>query len=303
MAASALAPRCRQRPGRSRRPTPGCPDLWRLARSPSSLRRSRRATRCAACSMPCGRSCRARSGVASSPGTRTWACGRRPGDRPGRGSRPSIATASGTPDGYVRYHVDDKWEQRQPRNVLQVDELHALDDEAYADLWRFLIEMDLVATVRAERRSPAERLPWLLTNARAAQMSDSGDGMWLRLLDVPRALAARSYDRTASLVFDVLEDVAGSPTRLLLETSPDGVTCVPTDRSADLACRWRRCPPRTLAAADCATRSSCTARTSTAPVRWPRPTRCSAATTCPGARPASRPLRRPARRARPCCPC
>ncbi|MCY7418074.1 MAG: GNAT family N-acetyltransferase, partial [Chloroflexi bacterium] len=40
---------------------------------------------------------------------------------------------SGTPDGYVRYHVDDKWEQRQPRNVLQVDELLALGDEAYAD--------------------------------------------------------------------------------------------------------------------------------------------------------------------------
>ncbi|MCY7417481.1 MAG: sterol carrier protein domain-containing protein, partial [Chloroflexi bacterium] len=106
---------------------------------------------------------------------------------------------------------------------------------AYADLWRFLLDMDLVATVRAERRSPAERLPSLLTNARAAQMSDSGDGMWLRLLDVPRALEARRYDRTASLVFEVVEGGAGSPTRLLLETSPDGATCVPTDRSADLA--------------------------------------------------------------------
>jgi len=143
--------------------------------------------------------------------------------------------SDGTPDGYVRYHVDEKWEQRQPRNVLQVDELHALGDEAYADLWRFLLEMDLVATVRAERRSPAEPLPWLLTNARAAQMSESGDGMWLRLLDVPRALEARSYDRTLSLVLEVVQGGAGSPTRVLLEASPDGATCVPTDRTADLA--------------------------------------------------------------------
>ncbi len=81
----------------------------------------------------------------------------------------SIMTPPEHPDGYVRYHVDEKWEQRQPRSVLHVDELHALGDEAYVDLWRFVLDLDLVATVRAERRSPAERLPWLLTDARAGR--------------------------------------------------------------------------------------------------------------------------------------
>jgi predicted acetyltransferase len=145
--------------------------------------------------------------------------------------------AAGHPDGYVRYHVDEKWEQRQPRNVLHVDELHALGDAAYADLWRFVLDVDLVVTVRAERRSPAERLPWLLSNARAAQASDVADGLWLALLDVPRALAARSYERTASLVIETVggPGVAGDHrTRVLLDASPEGATCVSTDRAPDL---------------------------------------------------------------------
>src|SRR4029079_13933799 len=60
----------------------------------------------------------------------------------------------GTVDGCARYHADEKWEQRHPRNGLVVDDLHALTDEAYAGLWRFLAAMDWVSTVKAERRHP-----------------------------------------------------------------------------------------------------------------------------------------------------
>jgi predicted acetyltransferase len=145
--------------------------------------------------------------------------------------------AAGTADGYVRYHVDEKWERRQPAHLLHVDELHALTDEAYADLWRFAIEMDLVATVRAERRSPAERLPWLLTNARAAVASDTGDGMWLALLDTSKVLATRNYQSSGSLVLEVRPPTGSpgaAPERLLLDVTPDGATCIPTRRSPDL---------------------------------------------------------------------
>ncbi|HEX5824450.1 MAG TPA: GNAT family N-acetyltransferase, partial [Candidatus Limnocylindrales bacterium] len=49
--------------------------------------------------------------------------------------------ARGTVDGYARYHVEEKWEQRMPRSALLVDDLHALTDEAYAGLWQFLVSM------------------------------------------------------------------------------------------------------------------------------------------------------------------
>ena len=144
--------------------------------------------------------------------------------------------ASGTVDGYVRYsRAEDKWEQGQPRNTVKVDELHALSDEAYVTLWRFLAETDWVATVTAERRSPRERLPWSLANARDARQSDLGDSMWVRLLDVPRALEARTYPGEGSLVLEVVDgEASGGRTRLLLDATVDGATCRPTDRSADL---------------------------------------------------------------------
>ena len=55
---------------------------------------------------------------------------------------------AGEVDGYARYRAEERWEQRQPRNTLQVDELHGLTLEASAALWRFLAEIDWVATVR-----------------------------------------------------------------------------------------------------------------------------------------------------------
>jgi predicted acetyltransferase len=143
--------------------------------------------------------------------------------------------AGGKLDGYARYHVEDKWERRQPLSNLVLDELHALTDDAYAALWRSLAETDWAATIKAEHRTPAERLPWLMTNARAASMSDVGDGMWIRLFDVPRALAARTYDREGSFVLEVVDrEAPDGRLRVLLEAGPAGATCAATDRSADL---------------------------------------------------------------------
>ena len=143
--------------------------------------------------------------------------------------------ADDQPDGYVRYTAESHWERHQPRNLLKVDELHALTDDAYAGLWRFLAEMDWVAAIRAERRSPSERLPWFLTNARAASLEDQGDGLWVRLLDVATALEARAYAVADTIVLDVVdEEVAGGRQRLALEAAPDGARCRPTTRSADL---------------------------------------------------------------------
>jgi predicted acetyltransferase len=148
--------------------------------------------------------------------------------------------ADGTPDGYARYHVEGKWEDRQPRSKLILDELHALTDEAYAALWQFLASIDWVSRIEAEKRHPAERLPWLLTNARAAAVTDVGDGMWLKLLDVPAALAARSWERAGTLILEVIDRDAGEAdgtarrVRVALDASPDGATARATDAGPDL---------------------------------------------------------------------
>ena len=143
--------------------------------------------------------------------------------------------AAGEADGYARYRAEEHWEQRQPRNTLQLDELHGLTLDASAALWRFLAEIDWVATVRASRRSPSDPLPWLLTNGRAAAVSDVGDGIWVRIFDVPRALETRSYEREARVVLEVVDPEApGGRIRVDLDASPAGATCRVTDQSPDL---------------------------------------------------------------------
>ena len=162
------------------------------------------------------------------------------GDAPWKGFVAVHRDDAGTIDGYVRYHADAKWEHRQPRHALIVDELHGLTGEAQVALWRFVASVDLARSIRAERRSPADRLPWLLTNARAAETFEAGDSLWVTLHDIAAALETRTYERSGSLVLEVLvrdageDDAAAGRVRVALDASPDGARAVETERAADL---------------------------------------------------------------------
>jgi predicted acetyltransferase len=92
-----------------------------------------------------------------------------------------------------------------------------------------------VTAVKAPGRSPSDHVPWLLANPRAAVLSGTVDGMWVRIFDIPRALAARTYEHEASLVLEVVDDRApGGAIRVLLDGGPEGATCSVTDRAPDL---------------------------------------------------------------------
>ncbi|OLT23875.1 hypothetical protein BJF78_31450 [Pseudonocardia sp. CNS-139] len=80
-----------------------------------------------------------------------------------------------------------------PDGGLQVTDLHAADVTATAGLWRFLLDVDLVAEVRADLRPVDEPLELLLAVPRACSVTALADETWLRLVDVPAALAAREY--------------------------------------------------------------------------------------------------------------
>ena len=95
--------------------------------------------------------------------------------------------------------------------------------------------MDWVGQIKAERRSPSDRLPWTLVNARAASKSGVGDDLWVRIFDLPRALAARTYESEANVVLEVVDaEATGGRSRVALDAGPDGASCRVTDRSPDL---------------------------------------------------------------------
>ncbi len=143
--------------------------------------------------------------------------------------------AAGEADGYARYRAESKFVDAEPQGTITVDTLVAVTDDAYASLWRFLAESDWVTTVKAEGRPISERLPWFLTNFRAARLSESTEGLWVRIFDIPRALAARSYERSGSLVLDIRDaELDGGRVRLRLDASPTGAKCEPTTDAPDL---------------------------------------------------------------------
>lgn len=77
--------------------------------------------------------------------------------------------------------------------ALRVTDLHAADVAATAGLWRFLLGTDLVTHVEAGMRPLDEPLELLLADPRDRTVTGVEDETWLRLVDVPAALAARAF--------------------------------------------------------------------------------------------------------------
>ena len=87
----------------------------------------------------------------------------------------------------------------------------------------------------APNRPVDDPLPWMLTDPRRLERSVR-DQLWLRLIDVPLALSARSYASDCSVVLDVRDSFCPwNEGRYVLETGPDGAVCKPSNRSPDLA--------------------------------------------------------------------
>jgi predicted acetyltransferase len=113
-------------------------------------------------------------------------------------------SASGEPEGFVNYVV--KGADDFVRHTVEVNYLAAATDEALTALWRFLLELDLVAEVHIRTRGVDEPLPHLVSDIRGARVVGVEDHLWVRILDVPDALTARRYERDGDLVLEVTDD-------------------------------------------------------------------------------------------------
>jgi predicted acetyltransferase len=144
--------------------------------------------------------------------------------------------AAGVVQGTVTYTAKhDTWHNKLPHVTLSVEKLEAATPEAERALWHFLLSVDWVTTLRSGFRAPDDVLPLLLPDPRAARVASNADFLWLRPLDVPRMLEARTYAVPGTLVLD-LHDAAGlAGGRFRLETGPGGAKCAPTTDDADLA--------------------------------------------------------------------
>jgi predicted acetyltransferase len=143
---------------------------------------------------------------------------------------------SGRVDGWISYRVENRWPDGLAANVIKVRMLVGLTTEAEAALWRYLLDLDLAGTIQLHGRPVDDPVRWRLADPRRLRTTHVGDHLWLRLLDLPGALAARRYAVTDALVLEVSDPVRPrNQGRFRLEGGPDGAECQPTRAEPDLA--------------------------------------------------------------------
>lgn len=117
----------------------------------------------------------------------------------------TVHDAAGAARGYATFARKEGWEPTGPAYTVRVREAHALDAAATHALWSFLLDLDLTTTVESPMLPADDPLLHLLVDPRPAGPR-LADNLWVRLVDVPAALAARSYAADVDVVLDVRDD-------------------------------------------------------------------------------------------------
>jgi predicted acetyltransferase len=138
---------------------------------------------------------------------------------------------SGRPDGFVVYEPEEKWDGMRPNSTLKIEDMIWVDGVAERELWRYLLDVDLVARVTGAG-APSSVLRSVLKDGRAAKVAGRWDHIWARILDVPACFGARSYVGSGRVTIEVLDPFLGRGGTFVLDASADGASCLPADAAA-----------------------------------------------------------------------
>jgi predicted acetyltransferase len=108
----------------------------------------------------------------------------------------------GIPAGYALYRVNQKFESWGTAGNVDVLEALGTSPDATREIWRYLLEFDWTSRIEAGRLPTDHELLLLVADPSRLKFMVT-DALWLRLVDVPAALSARSYESDDAIVFDV----------------------------------------------------------------------------------------------------
>jgi predicted acetyltransferase len=164
------------------------------------------------------------------------------GDGSSQQIRCVLAEDDSGPRAYAVFTSTEGWDEDAglPQGVLEVTEALATDPAATAALWGNLLGRDLVSEFHARMRPVDDPLLYLLADPRRVR-SVVSDGLWVRLVDVGRALAQRHYACPVDVVIEVTDELCAQNAghwRLAAQTgaAPAGfrATCERTNAPADV---------------------------------------------------------------------
>jgi predicted acetyltransferase len=113
-----------------------------------------------------------------------------------------VAESDGVPVGYALYRVKMEWESAGPNGKLEITEVLGTSDAAYRALWHHLSHVDLFPNVSYWNLPEDSVLPWIISDPRQLNFG-YWEALWIRVLDIPNALEARSYTSDGSVIMGV----------------------------------------------------------------------------------------------------
>ena len=135
--------------------------------------------------------------------------------------------SGGELDGFVAYRYKHEWPHGNPQSVVGAPEFLATDPEVEAAMFRYLLDLDLVAKVRFENRLLDDHLRRRLANPRQFTIQSAWDHLWVRLIDVAAALPLRRYSVDGSVVIKVHDAFRPQNEGVYtLEGGPEGALCM-----------------------------------------------------------------------------
>lgn len=149
--------------------------------------------------------------------------------------RIAVAERDGQVTGFARFRRKLDWNAEGPAGRVQVFHYVAKDPATTHALWSVLLDLDLMASVEIDQVPVDDPLLALLVNWPAAQPRLS-ENLWIRILDLPVALASRRYAAPVDVVLEVSDERFGSNAgRWRLVGGPESAEVTRTEDAPQLA--------------------------------------------------------------------
>jgi len=117
----------------------------------------------------------------------------------------AVLEVGGEPQAYGLYRLKPSFENFTSTGQTLVTEAMGMNPQATAEIWRFLLDVDWMDRIQASQLPVDHPLFFLLAEPRRMRFTIA-DALWVRLVDVESALAARSLRAGEPVVIDVSDE-------------------------------------------------------------------------------------------------
>lgn len=136
--------------------------------------------------------------------------------------------------GFMRYNVKPEWTDAHDNGIFNIYRLMSSDIAAHAALWRYALNFDLMAKVKWFNAPVDDPIQLWLQHPRHA-IRQIEDALYVRVLDLPSAMAARTLSRECDVVAEVTDErFPQNAGRWRIAGGLGGATCERTKDRADL---------------------------------------------------------------------